>query len=108
MTAIEKNLTIAACESALEYACENAGITSLAELETLVATLRSAFETDPASVTEYQILLVWVAFYLAQPPSLEDLSWIFKRLKKNRPTGKFDGTVKFEGSTLFNGGGIVS
>lgn len=103
MTDIEKNLTIAACESALDYVHASANITSLATLETMTDTLRTGFDTDPANVSEYDILVAWRTFWLAQPPSLLDLSWIFKRLKKAWPSGRFDGSAKFDGLTTFGG-----
>ena len=55
MTENDKNLAIARMEVSLQDAKENAGIADLGELDTEVAALRTAFTTDPTTVTEVQI-----------------------------------------------------
>ena len=54
-TSIDKNLLIAAMESAIFHACRNANIVSLHAIETGVSYLRQKFDTDPASVTDDEI-----------------------------------------------------
>lgn len=51
-TPIDKNLLIAALESAIYHACVNANIVSLHAIETGVSSLRQRFDVDPESVTE--------------------------------------------------------
>ena len=56
MTDTKKNELICQLESGLEDAQTGAGVTSLAEIETAVAALRTAYDTDPATVTEQALL----------------------------------------------------
>lgn len=104
MTTLEKNLMLSACESAIQYSHANAGISSWNDLEEITETLRTAFATDPDNVNQYDILLAWRAFLLADPPSLKDLSWIFRRLQRTDSSGRFDGSTLFDGMTTFTGG----
>lgn len=51
----DKNVVIAAMERTIADAKEAAGVTTLAEVETGVSALRTAFDTDPATVTAAQL-----------------------------------------------------
>ena len=51
-TTIDKNLLIAALESALLYAQNSAGVTTLEDLTAQIAELRTAFSADPDTVTD--------------------------------------------------------
>lgn len=54
-TAIDKNLLIAALESALLYAQRSAGVSSLEDLSSNVADLRTRFDANPNDVTDAQL-----------------------------------------------------
>jgi hypothetical protein len=57
LTDAKKNGLIAELEVALEDAQTGAGVTSsLSEIETTIAALRTAYGTDPATVTAQQLL----------------------------------------------------
>ena len=51
-THIDKNLLIAAMESAIYHACVNANVVSLHAIETGVSALRQRFDQNPESVTD--------------------------------------------------------
>ena len=52
MTNSEKNLLVSSLENALEDAQAGAGVSaSLDEIETAIAALRTAYDTDPDTVT---------------------------------------------------------
>lgn len=56
-TNAEKNLLVAALEKSLEDAQEGAGVSaSLSEIETAIAALRTAYDTDPATCTAANIV----------------------------------------------------
>jgi hypothetical protein len=56
-TDAEKNLLVSALEKSLEDAQEGSGVTaSLDEIETAIAALRTAYDTDPATCTAANIV----------------------------------------------------
>lgn len=53
----EKNLLVSALEKSLEDAQEGAGVSaSLSEIETAIAALRTAYDTDPDTCTAVNIV----------------------------------------------------
>lgn len=57
LSANKKNELIAQLESAIEDAQAGSGVTtSLSEIETAVAALRTAYAADPATVTEQALI----------------------------------------------------
>lgn len=116
MTPVEKNLTIASMESALDYARKQAGLTTLATLEHLIGQLRSLYQRDPDQVSEYMIKIAAEMFERAQPPSLRNIRRIFYQLRDatftplpaTGGTGLFDGSFTFDGSQTFDGSASVS
>ena len=54
-TPIDKNLLIAAMESAIFHACKQANIVSLHAIETGVSALRQRFDANPESVTDADV-----------------------------------------------------
>ena len=73
-TTIDKNLLIAALESALLYAQHSAGVSSLEDLTTQVAALRSAFDSNPASVTDAQLETMIATLQAVEIPDPTQLS----------------------------------
>jgi len=55
MTNTDKNLAIASMERVIQDACESAGVASLAAIETEVEGLRTAYDSDPSTVTDQQV-----------------------------------------------------
>lgn len=78
MTTIDKNLAIASLERTLNDAKEAAGVASLAALETEVAGLRTAFTTDPATVTDAQIGATVNKVTKLAFPSVNDISSVVR------------------------------
>jgi hypothetical protein len=74
MTTIDKNLAIASLERVIQDAREAAGVASLAALETEVAGLRTAYTTDPATVTDAQIGATANKMSALTFPSMDDVS----------------------------------
>ena len=73
-TIVDKNLLIASLESALIYAQNSVGVSSLEALTTQIAALRSAFETDPANVTESMLESMIAKLQALEIPDPEKLS----------------------------------
>jgi len=117
LTDIDKNLVIAALESALAYGRANAGVTSYATIERLVRQLRTQYRADPDAVSERLVKRAWEMLYNATPPAAGNLGRISRYLRDNTfppgtadddataGTGVFDGSTTFDGSTRFDGGG---
>ena len=77
MTAVEKNVAIASMERSIEQAKENAGIATLAAMETEVSGLRTAFATDPGTVTDAQIATASQHLTALVFPNIDDVSAVF-------------------------------
>ena len=77
MTVIEKNLIIAALECSLANGKAAAGITTLTDIETTLAALRTAYTTDPATVIEKDLWTCYERFRRLQFPSVENLWWAY-------------------------------
>ena len=75
MTVIEKNLIIAALECSLANGKAAAGITTLTDIETTLAALRTAYTTDPATVLEKDLWTFYAKFQRLQFPNVENLWW---------------------------------
>ena len=75
MTVIEKNLIIAALECSLANGKAAAGITTLTDIETTLAALRTAYTTDPATVLEKDLWTFYTKFQRLQFPNVENLWW---------------------------------
>ena len=83
LTNTDKNLAIAAMERSVADACEAAGVASLAAVETQVYSLRTAFTTDPATVTGAQIDAAATALGKLTFPSLSNISAVFTEAKNS-------------------------
>lgn len=81
LTATDKNLAIASMERSIADAVEAAGVASLSALETQIAELRTAFTTDPNTVTGAQIDAAAVALGKLVFPSLSNISAVFTEAK---------------------------
>ena len=81
LTNTDKNLAIASMERAIADACEAAGVVSLAAVETQVSGLRTAYATDPATVTGTQIDTAATALGKLVFPSLSNISAVFTEAK---------------------------
>lgn len=68
-------------ERSVADACEAAGVASLAAVENQVASLRTAFTTDPATVTGAQIDAAATALGKLTFPSLSNISAVFTEAK---------------------------
>lgn len=77
MTSIEKNCAIASMERSIEQAKANAGIATLAALETEVSGLRTAYDADPATVTDAAIATAGQHLTNLVFPSVDDVSAVF-------------------------------
>lgn len=77
MTAVEKNVAIASMERSIEQAKANAGIATLAAMETEVTGLRTAYDTDPATVTDAQVATAGQHLTALVFPSVDDVSAVF-------------------------------
>ena len=75
-TLIDKNLLIAALESAIYHACVNANIVSLHAIETGVSALRQRFDANPDDVTESEIFEMVETIERATIPALSHISAI--------------------------------
>lgn len=73
-TAVDKNLLIASLESALIYAQNTVGVSSLEELTTQIAALRSAFDADAENVTESMLESMIAKLQALEIPDPEKLS----------------------------------
>jgi hypothetical protein len=77
MTTSEKNLAIATLERALESAKTLANIAAMSDIETGVAALRTAYDTDPATVTAAQIDTAADQVKAFRFPSLDSVRDVF-------------------------------
>lgn len=76
-TTTDKNLLIASMERFIQDGVESSGAASLAALESEVAGLRTAFTTDPATVTAAQINAAYDKLKALRFPSLTTVSDVF-------------------------------
>lgn len=77
MTTTKKNLIIATLECSLANGKAAAGITTLTDIETTLAALRTAYTTDPATVREKDLWTCYAKFQRLQFPNVENLWWAF-------------------------------
>ena len=75
-TTIDKNLLIAALESAIYHACVNANVMSLHAIETGVSALRQRFDANPDDVLDAEIYTMLDTIGRAAIPSISHLSSI--------------------------------
>lgn len=75
-SAIDKNLLIAALESAIYHACLNANVVSLHAIETGVSALRQRFDATPETVSDEEIFLMIDTIERATIPVLSHISAI--------------------------------
>ena len=73
-TSTDKNLLIAAMESAIYHACVTAKIVSLHAIETGVSSLRQRFDVDPASVSDAEVFDMVDTIERATIPKLTQIS----------------------------------
>ena len=73
-TSTDKNLLIAAMESAIYHACVTANIVSLHAIETGVSSLRQRFDVDPASVSDAEVFGMVDTIERATIPKLTQIS----------------------------------
>ena len=74
---IDKNLLIAALESALKYGQTSAGVSSLQDLWTRVHALRVDFDADPATVTDEEITAMIATLQAVEIPDPASLLRLF-------------------------------
>ena len=74
-TLTDKNLLIAALESAIYHACLNANIISLQAIETGVSALRQKFDTNPDNISDDEIFLMIETIENAKIPALSQISF---------------------------------
>lgn len=79
MTAIDKNLLIAALERALWEAQFVAGVTSLAEIDTNLKNLRAAYNQDAATITGAMLTTAAAQVQAVKFTTLRDVSAIFQK-----------------------------
>ena len=80
LTYIKKNLIIAALEDSLLTGKKAAGIATLAEIETLLAALRSRLNADPDAVTDKSIWQMYARLNALKFPSVSNIWWAFNDL----------------------------
>ena len=80
LTYIKKNLIIAALEDSLLTGKKAAGIATLAEMETLLAALRSRVNADPDAVTDKSIWQMYARLNALKFPSVSNIWWAFNDL----------------------------
>ena len=73
-TPIDKNLLIAAMESAIYHACVNANVISLHAIETGVSSLRQRFDLDADSVSDADIFNIVDTIERAKIPTISTIS----------------------------------
>ena len=74
---IDKNLLIAALESALKYGQTSAGVSSLQDIWTRVHALRVDFDADPATVTDEEITAMIATLQAVEIPDPASLLRLF-------------------------------
>lgn len=82
----DKNLLIATMERSVNDAKEAAGITSLSEIETAVSNLRSAFESDPATVTAATIIAAATMITACTFPTLNNIRDVLREAETEAGT----------------------
>ena len=80
LTSIKKNLIIAALEDSLLSGKKAAGIAALADIDTLLAALRSRYNADPESVTDKSIWQMYARLNALKFPSVSNIWWAFNDL----------------------------
>ena len=88
-TPIDKNLLIAAMESAIYHACVNANVVSLHAIETGVSSLRQRFDLDADSVSDADIFSLVDTIERAKIPTISQISEL------NNDTNIADRVVSF-------------
>lgn len=74
----DKNLLIATMERSLNDAKEAAGISALSEIETAVGALRTAYDSDPATVTAEAIVAAANKVTLCVFPSMTSIRTVLQ------------------------------
>lgn len=82
----DKNLLIATMERSVNDAKEAAGITLLSEIETAVSDLRSAFESDPATVTAATIVAAATMITACTFPTLNNIRDVLREAESEAGT----------------------
>lgn len=82
MTAIDKNLLIAALERALWEAQFVAGVTSLADIDTNLNNLRAAYTHNPATITGAMLTTAAAQVQAVKFTTLRDVSGIFQKARE--------------------------
>lgn len=77
LTTQDKNLIIATLERSLADGKEAAGVATLAEVETGISALRTAYTTDPATVTAAQLIAARTKLEKLVFPSMTNISGVF-------------------------------
>lgn len=77
LTNQDKNLLIATLERSLADAKEAAGVATLSEIETGVTALRTAYDTDPATVSAAQLIAARDKMTKCVFPNLTNITSVF-------------------------------
>ena len=77
LTTQDKNLILATMERSLADGKEAAGVATLAEVETGITALRTAYTTDPAIVTAAQLIAARTKLEKLVFPSMTNISGVF-------------------------------
>ena len=80
LTYIKKNLIIAALEDSLLTGKKAAGISTLAEMDTLLAALRSRLNADPDAVADKSIWQMYARMNALKFPDVSNIWWAFNDL----------------------------
>ena len=80
LTYIKKNLIIAALEDSLLTGKKAAGIATLAEMDMLLAALRSRLNANPDAVTDKSIWQMYARLNALKFPSVSNIWWAFNDL----------------------------
>ena len=88
-TPVDKNLLIAAMESAIYHACVNANVVSLHAIETGVSALRQRFDQNPDSITDDDVFGMVDTIDRAKIPTISQISAL------NNETNIADRVVSF-------------
>ena len=83
----DKNLLIATMERSLADGKEAAGVATLAEVETGIAALRTAYTTDPATVTAAQLVAARTKLEKLVFPSLTNVTAVFSEASVEASAG---------------------
>ena len=77
-TAAQKQIMITMLEEALTEIKTATGVSSLSDIETNLTTLRSNYDSDPASVTDAQIDTAHDQFAAIKTPNLTSVSGLWR------------------------------